>query len=205
MKEYIAKKINGEMTIDDARWESADIAELDYVWEDAFPSPFKTTARLVHSDNGYTLLMRSNEWPLVAKCTVLNGAVCCDSCMEFFFTPNNTDKNYLNFEVNPAGMLHLGLGDGVKSPREHLDTKGEVVVTTRVIAGVEWCVMLQIPYSYLKKYFTDFTKEMKGNFYKCGDETPTKHYSTWNPVKTEKPNYHKPEFFGRIILSDELL
>jgi hypothetical protein len=36
------------------------------------------------------------------------------------------------------------------------------------------------------------------NFYKCGDETAVTHYVTWNPVKTNNPDYHQPEFFGKV-------
>ena len=42
--------------------------------------------------------------------------------------------------------------------------------------------------------------EFKGNFYKCGDETEIEHYLMWNRVETEKPDYHRPEYFGKFIL-----
>jgi hypothetical protein len=34
------------------------------------------------------------------------------------------------------------------------------------------------------------------NFYKCGDDTSKRHYLSWNPVKTAKPDFHRPEYFG---------
>jgi len=37
------------------------------------------------------------------------------------------------------------------------------------------------------------------NFYKCGDKTSKLHYVTWNPVGTEDPDYHQPDYFGEIL------
>ncbi len=39
-------------------------------------------------------------------------------------------------------------------------------------------------------------KNIKGNLQKCGDELPIPHYTTWNPIETAHPDYHRPEFFG---------
>jgi hypothetical protein len=35
----------------------------------------------------------------------------------------------------------------------------------------------------------------KANFYKCGDGLTVPHFVTWAPISTEKPDYHRPEFF----------
>ena len=202
MKQYIAKKNTTPMSIVDERWSGVESVELDYVWENHFPSPFKTTAKFVHSDEGYTALLSTNEWPLTAVCTETNGAVCKDSCMEFFFTPNENTDSYMNFEINPMGVLHLGIGEK-RAGRIHADSIEGVVINSLVVPGKEWRILLHVPYSYMKKYYTEFGKAIKANFYKCGDSTPTRHYSTWNSVGTEAPDYHRPEYFGRIILSDE--
>lgn len=37
------------------------------------------------------------------------------------------------------------------------------------------------------------------NFYKCGDDLPKPHYLCWNPIKSETPDFHLPEFFGNAI------
>ena len=41
---------------------------------------------------------------------------------------------------------------------------------------------------------------IKGNFYKCGDETPVPHFGMWSPVDNETPDFHRPEFFGELII-----
>ena len=47
-------------------------------------------------------------------------------------------------------------------------------------------------------YVSGYT--FKGNFYKCGDETDYPHFGMWNPVGTEKPDFHRPEYFGELII-----
>ena len=41
---------------------------------------------------------------------------------------------------------------------------------------------------------------MKGNFYKCGDDTKYPHFGCWNEVVWEEPDFHRPECFGDLIL-----
>ena len=42
-------------------------------------------------------------------------------------------------------------------------------------------------------------KKATANFYKCGEETSEPHYVTWNPIGSENPDYHRPEFFGKVL------
>lgn len=42
-------------------------------------------------------------------------------------------------------------------------------------------------------------KTVTANFYKCGDDMPVRHYLSWNPVGLERPNFHTPQFFGKLI------
>ena len=205
MKEYIAKKVNTEMKIDDDRWSRVEKAALDYVWENASPSPYKTTAQMVHSDVGITVRLETNEWPLTITTMELNGKICIDSCMEFFFIPNMDDAEYINLEMNPAAVSLTAKAPG-RYERPRLDIHGENVKIKSMIKAEEgWTVMAFISYDFLLKHYSHVDKTMRANFYKCGDKTPVLHYSTWNPVETEKPDYHRPEFFGKILLSEEAL
>ena len=203
MKEYIAKRVDSRMNINDARWEAADVASLDYVWADSFPSPYITNAQLVHSDEGITVRLSTNEWPITVTAMAHNNAVCIDSCMEFFFIPCVDEPDYINLEMNPAAIAKTAKGKG-REDRTKLDIHGEnVKIESSVIGERGWYVMAFISYEFLRKHYACVGKEMRANFYKCGDKTVAKHYSAWNPVLTERPDYHRPEYFGKIILSDE--
>ena len=64
-----------------------------------------------------------------------------------------------------------------------------------------WELVLAIPYEVFTLSNVDSLKNktIKGNFYKCGDDMPTKHYLSWNPIGTPRPNFHTPDYFGTLI------
>ena len=41
---------------------------------------------------------------------------------------------------------------------------------------------------------------IRANFYKCGDKTAHPHYLSWSPIDTPKPDFHRPDFFGELLL-----
>ncbi len=199
MKTYILKKVKGPMSILDPRWEKVTPALLDEVWQDIHPSPYRTVARLVHSDEGLTLRMSTDEWPLRAEHTLENSMICEDSCLEFFLTPNEEETKFLNFEINPFAVPHVGLGVD-RHGRRMIDLPPDCRVETWITRG-QWQLLIFVPYSFLRTYFGSVSDTMKGNFYKCGDMTVRPHYSMWSRV--EGFDYHQPQYFGRFLRSDE--
>ncbi len=203
MKAYTIKKTAAPLSITDPKWEKIEATELDFRWADCFPSPYKTVARLCHSPEGVTVRLETTEWPLRAQRTVCNEQICEDSCMEFFFTPNEEQTLYINIEINPFGVTHIGLGES-RYDRRLLDIAGEGLrIETLVRFGEGWMASYFIPYTFIDKYFPTRTGSWRANFYKCGDLTALKHFSVWNPVDLPKPDYHRPEFFGSLVLSEE--
>lgn len=67
-----------------------------------------------------------------------------------------------------------------------------------------WTVEYSIPFTFIEKYFGKLDigpgYRLEGNFYKCGDETKYPHYGCWNPIKISSPDFHRPEFFGDLVL-----
>ena len=57
-----------------------------------------------------------------------------------------------------------------------------------------------IPLSILGLDTDHKPEKLLGNFYKCGDATEMPHYLSWNPIQTERPDFHRPEFFGELYL-----
>jgi hypothetical protein len=127
--------------------------------------------------------------------------------VEFFISHDN--ENYYNFEFSCIGTIHLAWGPG-RNNRKFVDPALVEKIDIKSTLGnqpfdnksgeFEWEMMIRIPiecfaYSNLKTF-----KKMKANanFYKCGDETAKAHFVTWNPIKTENPDYHQPEFFGKV-------
>lgn len=202
MKEYVARYLPTAPAASDPVWQTVPATPVAAVWEgeNAHPSPYATAVRLVHSPEGLTARYETNEWPLRAHHTLPNEEICEDSCMEFFFTPNLVDAAYINIEVNPLGVPHVGIGES-RHGRRLLDVTAEDLrIETTVTYGRGWSMTVHVSYAFIDRHFTSHGREMRANFYKCGDRTVRKHFSVWSPIGTEKPDYHQPAFFGRIVL-----
>ncbi len=127
-----------------------------------------------------------------------------DSCMEFFvnFYPKDSNTGYLNFEMNAKGAMLLQYGLN-KYERVSLTEKLEQKHGAKVNSD-HWTVNLLIPLGFIEKVYGKSNFEVgqviRANAYKCGDETAIKHYGSWNPVVSERPNFHKPECFGEMTI-----
>jgi len=143
-----------------------------------------------------------------AEKTETNEMVCEDSCVEFFVSPED-DGIYYNFEFNAIGTCLLGTGTGREnstranpeliSKIRRLTSAGKELVRERK-GKYSWTLTVAIPFGV---FFRHKVKDLKGktfraNFYKCGDMLTIPHYVTWNPVGTDKPDYHQPAYFGLL-------
>jgi len=175
-------------------------------WENYTYQP-KVSFRIGHIKNEIWLKYDVNEKHILAQETHTNGAVHKDSCVEFFVSLDG--KNYYNLETNCIGTVHLAHGPA-RSNRKFVDP--EIIKKIAIESSLgnqpfeektgnfEWEMMIRFP---VECFAFDQIKSLNGmkataNFYKCGDDTSEPHYITWNPVKTENPDYHRPEYFGKI-------
>lgn len=199
---YIIKKIEGNINgMDDRAWENANVANINKInWQGYGHIP-ETTGRLLYNEYGIYVRLQTDESPLLARYSKQNDPVCRDSCMEFFFRPNENDSRYLNFEFNPFGTMYLAIRtsrhDAVYPEKDKNYFNVESYVDDK-----SWVLQFCIPFEFIDEIFGCHTKTIYGNLYKCGDETQNKHFATYYPVITEKPDYHRPEFFGKFVLED---
>jgi hypothetical protein len=143
-----------------------------------------------------------------AEKTETNQMVCEDSCVEFFVSPAD-DGIYYNIEFNAIGTCLLGSGtsrhDCKRAPAELISgirRLGSVAPGPKpeINGPFSWTLTIAVP---LEIFFHHSITDLKGktfraNFYKCGDMLAIPHYVTWNPVGTENPDYHRPEYFGLV-------
>ncbi len=149
-----------------------------------------------------------------------NGPVYEDSCVEFFFSEDG--KHYYNFEFNCIGTALVGYGSS-RENREWIEplriekilrfpSRGREPFSEKK-GSVTWQLSVYIPFTFfkemhlLKKYISEGhssaygtnTGHFRANFYKCGDKLSTPHFLSWNRILTEKPDFHRPEYFGDLI------
>ena len=175
-------------------------------WPDAYP--YKPEVRFAIAHDGQALLVRfdvEEENPR-AVTTRNNGPVWEDSCVEFFVKEPDSPY-YFNFETNCIGT---GLAAKRLSRNEfsHFDEARMAQVVRRSSFPAEpvdihgktaWSLELEIPFSLICES-TGVPPRLLANFYKCGDKTEVMHFLSWNPVRVPNPDFHRPEFFGELIL-----
>jgi hypothetical protein len=186
-----------------------DVHQIDTLnWESHTYKP-EVRFKIAWSNSEIYLKYYVREKSIRAEKSEINQMVCEDSCVEFFVSPAN-DGLYYNFEFNPIGVFLAGSGHGRHDSKvidpallkgiRTLGSEGKEPFSERV-SDHEWQLTVAIDSSAFSRHtITDLRGMiMKANFYKCGDKLEEPHYVTWNPVLTENPDYHRPEFFGTLI------
>jgi len=130
-----------------------------------------------------------------------------DSCVEFFCKiPGN--EFYMNFEFNCIGTCNASKRIG-RNENVIRFTKSELArierfssLGRRVFNEMEgmfaWELTVKIPFDLMGIDPEKLPEKITGNFYKCADGTDSPHFLSWNPIKTEKPDFHRPEYFGEL-------
>jgi hypothetical protein len=190
--------------------DAADIAfeAIDVVNWAAFPYKPDVRFRIAYTDTAILLHYRVTEEAVRAVYTD-GGDVWTDSCVEFFISPVD-DGTYYNLESNCVGGIILGGGmpgggrgrasGSVMREIERWASLGDKPFGERDEATT-WDVALIVPLTafYLHSVASLEGKQMRANFYKCGDKLPKPHYLSWNPIDTPRPNFHQPQFFGTLV------
>lgn len=186
-------------------WTQIEKAEIGHAqW---LPNPqIRAYAQLACGEDRLYVHLHADEEHIRAELHGLLDEPCQDSCLEFFFSPVETDARYLNVEINPNGCLFFGFGTGRADRTRLLLPESASMLNVRCSRSEHgWDGFYELPFPLLRLFFPDFRAEgvMRGNFYKCGDHTVQPHYLTWNPVASATPDYHRPESFGTLRFSSD--
>lgn len=202
MRRYFCRYTDAsEAGIGNPCWQFADVQYIDqYPWKnEERPYAPQTQLRLLHNEEALFVRFDIREKHIRATYTQMNDPVCRDSCVEFFFCPQQTDERYLSFEINPLGALLIGLGASGSNITYLTDDRGQFEIETACKKDF-WQAAYRIPISFLRKYFSQVSRELRGNFMKCADRSRTPHHGCWNLIGTEIPMFHVPRYFGEIRL-----
>jgi hypothetical protein len=217
--EYEILRLNEDFDPGDeaVRWELIPALIIkDYLWLDNGYKP-RVEARAGFSEHYLYVHFKAFEKRVRVRHMGFQDPVYTDSCVELFIDPfPEKGLGYINFETNAAGALLAGFGKG-RHERKRLPP--EDLAGFRIVASIHglidgphgadfWTVRYRIPLMLFKNYYGETIRpglEGRANFYKCGDETEFPHYGAWSPPRTKKPDFHRPEFFGKIIFSESSL
>lgn len=184
-----------------------NIAELN--WKSQYPYHPLTAFTIAHSEKYLYInfFVRCNY--LRAMNFENNSPVLEDSCVMFYAQPADSDV-YRCFEFNCIGTVNASRRNANGSHREDM-TDEEIKSIMRhpscgnrpfcELEGVfTWDILAAIPLDLIGVKYDGKEIELKGNFYKCASGTSQPHFLSWSPVKSEDPDFDRPESFGSIIL-----
>lgn len=142
-------------------------------------------------------------------------AVSQDSCVEFFVEPR-AGGEYWNFEMNCVGKLNashrLTRPEPVRLTADELASvkRSSTVRGRRFGTGIEpvelrpeglseWTCSISIPWRLIgvEPYKG---MRMRANVYFIASKAQCPHYLSYAPIVSEKPDFHRPEFFADFVL-----
>lgn len=184
----------------------SDISEelLDVSWKNFSNRP-DVRFKIAYGEHELYIQYKVKENYLLAENTQPNEPVYEDSCVEFFIRPEPGGP-YFNFEFNCIGTCLVQKGTS-REDRSFLKLNeiekirvlpslGKQVIPLRK-GNFNWELTAAIPYNLFMEASPGPGREIRMNFYKCGDHLPQIHYLVWNPVQTPEPDFHQPVFFGK--------
>lgn len=177
-------------------------------WHDLFPYKPITFFHIARSMTSIFVKFYVRGNLLKAVYSADQSPVYEDSCVEFFCKLPDSEF-YTNFEFNCIGTCSAARR---KSRKENVMyfSKDEMQTIKRFpsignrafneMQGIfEWELTVEIPYELIGINNNCLPEKLLANFYKCADKTDSPHYVSWNRIKTEKPDFHQPDFFGELL------
>lgn len=179
--------------------------------------PLSASVRVSRQESQLHLLFHMAAPELRRMCTAHNQDVHTDSCVEVFLK-NPRDDEYVNFEFSAAGFIKVGRGPDrhsrmLYSPdtiEESISYSVEVLRNTfwdgeNHTGGCEWKARIALDltaFGLMPPGRMDIVPYLEGNFQACGDGLEHPYYLVWNTIDTPQPDFHRPEFFGRLMFSN---
>ena len=176
-------------------------------WPETFPYAPLCSGRIARTQDALVVDFRVSGLDLRAQNLTDNGRQWEDSCVEVFIKDPEEDT-YYNFEINALGKVLACSGADrhgrVARPAEEME---EILRFGQLEGGPldeggiwTWRVGVVIPFELIGVDPDNLPESIRANFYKCGDKTAHPHYLSWSPIETPKPDFHRPEFFGELLL-----
>lgn len=212
---YTVKKLTTLIKIDanwnKPQWQNIEAIDLNNLMGEApVFRPVVNAKMMYDAENIYVIFKVEDRY---VRCVAknINGAICDDSAVEFFFSPDeNEPDKYFNLEINCGGTPLMFYNivprkdykilDPVDIQQIEIAHSLPQIIDPEIAEPITWTIEYRIPVTLLQKY-SNVTQPKpgstwRGNFYKCGDKTSNIHYLTWALVDNKNPDFHLPQFFG---------
>ena len=170
-------------------------------------------AKMMYDENNIYIIFNVKDRYVRCLTKDINGPVWEDGAVEFFFAPDSGQPLlYFNLETNCGGtpLMHYNIVPRKESKELATDDIKEIeiahtlprIIDPEIADPVTWTLEYRIPIAMLERY-SRITHpkegvEWRANFYKIAENNSNHHYITWSVIENEIPDFHKPQFFGKL-------
>lgn len=182
----------------------------EYPWYEKGLKQATSVQIAIAKDNIY-IHAKAEDKHIRSRAKKLMDPVYEDSCFEFFVTPwDQRSMSYFNIEINCMGVLYMVWHHGAENKVQISEEQSKTMTIESSLENVkdikeetDWELKMIVPISLLEEMSGKSIKKdvWHGNFYRCGGEVDDQ-YAAWNPLEFEKPNYHLPMQFGKLIIKE---
>jgi len=208
-----AGKIVVDGVLDEEDWEKAEpVGEFAFPWWKSGEKE-RTEAKMLWNDDFLYVAFTCEDKHIWADHYDTNSWTYKDDAAEIFWNPNpEAGRKYYMFEMNSIGNLLSVHNDfehsftdreaRVMVPRIGRTVRGTVNDDSDTDSG--WTLEVAIRFSDYPE-LSKRERPLPGDVWRvglnrCGGKTNPQ-YSQWSPSHTDRPNFHVPEDFGRIVFS----
>ena len=215
--EYNVARLNSPIVIDadwnKTAWQGVDSIKLENRMGDMPDFIPITYAKMLYDEQNVYVIFKVQDRFVRIVTNEINGPVWEDACAEFFFSPDMAAPGkYFNLEMTGGGTplicynsfpLELHYLDTADIKEIEIAHSLPELVPDEITDSVTWTLEYSVPLALLEKY-ANVTRPAPGvnwmaNFYKCASNNSNPHYYTWARVNNPTPNFHLPEYFGKLV------
>lgn len=217
MSVYTVSKLNQSLKIDGdwnkPQWQNIKEADIVNRMGDKPLFTPSVQAKMMYDSINLYVIFRVNDKFVRCLVTEYNGPVYEEPAVEFFFSPDPENPGkYFNLEINCGGTPLMQYNDFTAKTQNFIKAedikKIEIahslpqVVDPEISEPVTWTIEYSIPLAMLEKYakviYPKPGIEWRANFYKIAEKGSSVHFLTWSVVDNPEPNFHLPQFFGKL-------
>jgi len=220
--EYTAMKTGSDMAMDgilnEPAWQkAASVGPFVFAWYESGEKE-QTEAKILWDDERIYFSFRCDDKHIWAEHYTHQSAVYRDDCCEAFISPvpeGPERLDYINYEINCLGSWLSGYHAKSRGVDRRHECYGLEI--GRMINGTVnddsdtdegWVLEFSVPWRHFEDFGADFPPKdgqaLYLNLNRLGGATNYQ-YSQWTPSKTEKPQFHSPADFGKVIFSSKVL
>ncbi len=221
--EYTAMKAGSRMVmdgfLDEPAWTQArSVGPFQFQWYQSGEKE-PTEAKIVWDDERIYFAFQCADKHISAEQYGPNSPVSRDDCCEAFISPvpeGSERLDYINYEINCIGTWLVGYHAKSRNADRGKWEPGGIVIGRYIKGTVNndkdidegWVLEFSVPWTHFREFGAEFPPKdgqvIHVGLHRCGGKTNAQ-YSQWAPSQTERPNFHSPQDFGKVILSTNVL